>query len=111
MIKQFRMEVNYWDEKTRVVEIHYPHIKDSEGRKIKDLEHPFKVIVNLWKEVQNVEVKPNNDVIVTLVNNEKFLLENGGLFIGNRKISPLKSAFCNKWNVMLPLITYTEDEE
>ena len=91
MIREFEMKVVYWNGK------YTNSFVNGVSKKVKKL-----------VEVEDVYIKPNNDVIVVLKNKEIKLESPCKLEYGGRSLKPRECALFNPWNVMLPLITYEE---
>ena len=64
-------------------------------------------------EVDEIFITPSNKIEFTLSSGKrhKFNEDKHKFYSGGREISPLYCFSINHWNVMLPWITYKEDEE
>ena len=91
MIREFDMKVSYWNGK------YTNSFVNGVPKKVKKL-----------VEVEDVYIKPNNDVIVVIRKKEIKLVAPCRLEYSGRSLKPRECALFNSWNVMLPLITYDD---
>lgn len=77
-------------------------------------ERDFKVLLKKDSksyDVHELWVSATNEIKFKLSSGKTYIFDdqNEKLFIGGKEFSPLYSFAINKWNVMLPYITYIED--
>lgn len=110
MKKTFNINLSYWDG-SYIYEKRFEMLIDEKGNKVPGEKYKM-VKKKKMIPIEEIRVRPNNDIeIRTITQKDFFKLTKGEVMINCWKVDVLNSAFCNQWNITLPLIKYKEDDE